>query len=114
MYSPFCYQTGGLKDVSKIDIHSLRAGGATRAGVFDRLFKRNGLSAGETVSLRTAKTIVYQRFCIVRPCPGGRENFSHWAKNFLLIFTVRSAVGFFFILWMMIHPSYVFRSLWDL
>lgn len=51
MYSPFCYQTGGLKDVSKIDIHSLRAGGATRAGVFDRLFKRNGLSAGETVSL---------------------------------------------------------------
>ena len=41
----------GITDVSKIGLHSLRAGGATAAannGIPDRLFKRHGRWSSET------------------------------------------------------------------
>ena len=78
-----------LTGVSKISIHSLRAGGATsvaNAGVLDQLFTRHGRWTREDAKNGYVKdnsnsfiTVAIFRnldntFCILRPCPTGRES----------------------------------------
>jgi len=59
----------GLNDVSKLSLHSLRAGGATsvaNAGIPDRLFKRHGRWASEKVKDGYVKDDFNSRLLVTR------------------------------------------------